>query len=79
MQSKTNLPCPAGRIPIQQTRCSSSRTPCCAILVDRVDAVGDRLWRMDRRLTHPPVDQAGTRGGSWQKRRQSRRPSGKKS
>lgn len=28
-------------------------------LMDRVDAVGDRLWRMERRATTPPADQAG--------------------
>ena len=47
-------------------------------LMDRMDAVGDRLWRMDRRLTTPPVDQAGTRKRAAKKRRLSRRPSGKK-
>ena len=47
-------------------------------LMDHVDAVGDRLWRMDRRLTTAPVDQAGTRKRAAKKRRLSRRPSGKK-
>ena len=47
-------------------------------LMDRVDAVGDRLWRMDRRLTTAPVDQAGTRKRAAKKRRLSRKPSGKK-
>ena len=47
-------------------------------LMDHVDAVGDRLWRMDRRLTTAPVDQAGTRKRGAKKRRLSRRPSGKK-
>lgn len=28
-------------------------------LIDRVDAVGDRLWRMERRATNQPADQAG--------------------
>ena len=47
-------------------------------LMDHVDAVGDRLWRIDRRLTTAPVDQAGTRKRGAKKRRLSRRPSGKK-
>ena len=38
-------------------------------LMDHVDAVGDRLWRMDRRLTTAPVDQAGTRKRAAKKRR----------
>ena len=47
-------------------------------LMDHMDAVGDRLWRMDRRLTTPPVDQAGTRKRAAKKRRLARKPSGKK-
>ena len=38
-------------------------------LMNHVDAVGDRLWRMDRRLTTAPVDQAGTRKRAAKKRR----------
>ena len=52
-----------------------------AMLLERLngmESVGDRLWRMDRRLTTPPVDQAGTRKRAAKKRRLSRRPSGKK-
>jgi hypothetical protein len=44
-------------------------------LMDHVDAVGDRLWRMDRRLTIPPVDQAGTRKRTAKKRRLARKQS----
>ena len=44
-------------------------------LMDRMDAVGDRLWRMDRRLTTPPVDQAGTRKRAAKKRRLARKQS----
>ena len=44
-------------------------------LMDHVDAVGDRLWRMDRRLTTPPVDQAGTRKRAAKKRRLARKQS----
>ena len=53
-------------------------------LMDRVDAVGDRLWRMDRRLTSPQVDQAGTRKRAAKKRHlaraqsAARKPGGKK-
>ena len=46
-------------------------------LVDRVDSVGDLLWRMDRRhrLTASPVDQAGTRKRGAKKRRLARKQS----
>ena len=44
-------------------------------LMNHVDAVGDRLWRMDRRLTTPPVDQAGTRKRAAKKRRLARKQS----
>ena len=44
-------------------------------LMNHVDAVGDRLWRMDRRLTTAPVDQAGTRKRAAKKRRLSRKQS----
>ena len=47
-------------------------------LVDRVDAVGDRLWRMDRRLTTPLVGQAGTRKRTTKKRRLASKRSNKK-
>lgn len=42
-------------------------------LMDHVDAVGDRLWRMDRRLTNPPVDQAGTRKRAAKRRSLARK------
>ena len=38
-------------------------------LMDRVDAVGDRLWRVERRLATQSVDQAGTRKRAAKKRR----------
>ena len=41
-------------------------------LMDRVDAVGDRLWRMERRATTPPADQAGASKRAAQKRNQAR-------
>ena len=44
-------------------------------LMDHEDAVGDRLWRMDRRLTSPQVDQAGTRKRAAKKRRPAHKQS----
>lgn len=49
-------------------------------LMDRMDAVGDRLWRMERRATTPPADQAGASKRAAQKRNQAhaRKRTGKK-
>ena len=47
-------------------------------LMDHVDAVGDRLWRMDRGITTPPVDQAGTRKRAAKKRHLARKHGGSK-
>ena len=49
-------------------------------LIDRVDSVGDLLWRMDRRhsLTTSPVDQAGTRKRAANKRQLARKSSSRK-
>jgi len=44
-------------------------------LMDHMDAVGDRLWRMDRRFTTPLVGQAGTRKRAAKKRRLARKQS----
>ena len=63
---------------VQQNQMLKQQNAMLRDLMDHVDAVGDRLWRMDRRLTTPPVDQAGTRKRAAKKRRLSRRPSGKK-
>lgn len=41
-------------------------------LIDRVDSVGDRLWRMERRATTPPADQAGASKRAALKRNQAR-------
>ena len=48
-------------------------------LIDRVDSVGDLLWRMDRRHAIPssPVDKAGTRKRAAKKRHLARKRSGK--
>jgi hypothetical protein len=63
---------------VQQNQMLKQQNAMLRDLMDHVDAVGDRLWRMDRRLTTAPVDQAGTRKRGAKKRRLSRRPSGKK-
>lgn len=49
-------------------------------LIDRVDSVGDLLWRMDRRHAIPasPVDQAGTRKRAAKKRHLARKHGGSK-
>ena len=49
-------------------------------LIDRVDSVGDLLWRMDRRhsLTASPVDQAGTRKRAAKKRQLTRKSSSRR-
>ena len=49
-------------------------------LIDRVDSVGDLLWRMDRRhsLIASPVDQAGTRKRAAKKRQLARKSSSRK-
>ena len=63
---------------VQQNQMLKQQNAMLRDLMDHVDAVGDRLWRMDRRLTTPPVDQAGTRKRGAKKRRLARKPSGKK-
>ena len=54
---------------IQQNQMLKQQNAMLRDLMDHVDAVGDRLWRMDRRLTTPQVDQAGTRKQAAKKRR----------
>ena len=41
-------------------------------LIDRVDSVGDRLWRMERRATAQPADQPGTSKRAAQRRHLAR-------
>lgn len=41
-------------------------------LRDRVDSVGDRLWRMERRNATGPADQAGTSKRAAQRRHLAR-------
>ena len=63
---------------VQQNQMLKQQNAMLRDLMDHVDAVGDRLWRMDRRLTTPPVDQAGTRKRAAKKRRLAPKPPGKK-
>ena len=63
---------------VQQNQMLKQQNAMLRDLMDHVDAVGDRLWRMDRRLTTPPVDQAGTRKRAAKQRRLARKPPGKK-
>ena len=58
---------------IQQNQMLKQQNAMLRDLMDHVDAVGDRLWRMDRRLTTPPVDQAGPRQRASKKRRLARK------
>lgn len=41
-------------------------------LMDRMDAVGDRLWRMERRATSQSADEAGTSKQAAQRRHLAR-------
>ena len=60
---------------IQQNQMLKQQNAMLRDLMDHVDAVGDRLWRMDRRLTTPLVGQAGTRKRTAKKRRLARKQS----
>ena len=63
---------------VQQNQMLKQQNAMLRDLMDHVDAVGDRLWRMDRRLTTPPVDQAGTRKRAANKRQLVRKSSTRK-
>ena len=63
---------------IQQNQMLKQQNAMLRDLMDHVDAVGDRLWRMDRRLTTAPVDQAGTRKRAAKKRHLARKHGGSK-
>ena len=60
---------------IQQNQMLKQQNAMLRDLMDHVDAVGDRLWRMDRRLTTPLVGQAGTRKRTAKKRRPTHKQS----
>ena len=55
---------------IQQNQMLKQQNAILRDLMDRVDSVGDLLWRMDRRHAIPasPVDQAGMRKRATKKR-----------
>mgnify|MGYP001188999448 CR=1 FL=1 len=62
---------------MQQNQLLTQQNAMLRDLMDHVDAVGDRLWRMDRRLTTAPVDLAGARKRTAKKRHLARKRSGK--
>ena len=65
---------------MQQNQMLSNTDAMLRELIDRVDSVGDLLWRMDRRhsLIASPVDQAGTRKRAAKKRQLARKSSSRK-
>ena len=60
---------------VQQNQMLKQQNAMLRDLMDHVDAVGDRLWRMDRRLATQSVDQAGTRKRAAKKRRPTHKQS----
>ncbi len=60
---------------IQQNQMLKQQNTMLLELLDGMESVGDRLWRMDRRLTTAPVDQAGTRKRAAKKRRPTHKQS----
>ena len=60
---------------IQQNQMLKQQNAMLRDLMDHVDAVDDRLWRMDRRLATQSVDQAGTRKRAAKKRRPTHKQS----
>lgn len=52
-----------------QVACLMQQNAMLRDLSDRLDAVGDRLWRVERRLATQSVDLAGTRKRAAKKRR----------
>jgi len=65
---------------MQQNQMLSNTDAMLRELIDRVDSVGDLLWRLDHRhsLTASPVDQAGTRKRAAKKRQLARKSSSRK-
>ena len=60
---------------VQQNQMLKQQNAMLRDLMNHVDAVGDRLWRMDRRLATQSVDQAGTRKRAAKKRRPTHKQS----
>lgn len=54
---------------IQQNQMLKQQNAMLRDLMDHVDAVGDRLWRVERRLATQSVDLPGTRKRAAKKRR----------
>ena len=52
---------------IQQNQMLKQQNAMLRDLIDRVDSVGDLLWRMERRNATEPADQAGTSKQTAQK------------
>ena len=60
---------------IQQNQMLKQQNAMLLELLDGMESVGDRLWRVERRLATPPVDQAGTRKRAAKKRRPAHKQS----
>ena len=60
---------------IQQNQMLKRQNAMLLELLDGMESVGDRLWRVERRLATPPVDQAGTRKRAAKKRRPAHKQS----
>lgn len=58
---------------IQQNQMLKQQDAMLRELMDRVESVGDLLWRMDRGIPTSPVDQVGTRKRAAKKRRLARK------
>lgn len=54
---------------IQQDQMLQKQNGMLLELLDRIEPVEDRLWRMDRGITPPPVDQATARKQPTKRRR----------
>ena len=63
---------------IQQNQMLKRQNAMLLEILDGMESVGDRLWRVERRLATQSVDLAGTRKRAAKKRRLARKPSGKK-
>ena len=60
---------------IQQNQMLKQQNAMLLELLDGMESVGDRLWRVERRLATPPVDQAGARKRAAKKRRPAHKQS----
>lgn len=60
---------------IQQNQMLKQQNAMLLELLDGMESVGDRLWRVERRLATQSVDQAGTRKRAAKKRRPTHKQS----